>query len=253
MKPLISCENVAFAYDGNTVIRNVDFAIEEGAYLCIVGDNGSGKSTLVKGILGLKTPCQGRIVRAPHLLSHEMGYLPQQSNERRSFPATVTEIVLTGRLGRSRLTPFYSAKDRAAAQAALEQLGMGDAARCSFNELSGGQQQRVLLARAMCTAPDGLRLLILDEPTSGLDPKIRQEFYQIIRDLNSQRGIAIIMVTHDIMSATTYAGHLLYLGRQQEFFGTTHEFRHSTLGRKLMRDSCNGHCTVCGLETEWTS
>ncbi|MCL2756504.1 MAG: metal ABC transporter ATP-binding protein [Coriobacteriia bacterium] len=249
MVPIISCKNVSFSYEGKTVVADVDFAIEQGDYLCVVGENGSGKSTLIKGIIGLKQAAAGRIERAEGLNRTAIGYLPQQSLIQRSFPTSVMEIVLSGRLGSKRFISFYTKNDRVIAARVLEKLGLLELASSSFGELSGGQQQRVLLARALAASPDKLKLLILDEPMNGLDPHIKQELYEVIKRLNED-GLTIIMATHDVNTAVSYASKMLLLDEKQEFFGTAHDFQHTGLGRELMRDSCGGHCAICGLAVD---
>lgn len=245
---LLTCSDVTFSYEDKVVVTGLDFKVEAGDYLCVVGENGSGKSTLIKGLLGLKQPSSGSISYEADLKSSDIGYLPQQNEIQRNFPASVQEVVISGRLGGKGLNPFYSAHDRKVVDETLAALGILDLRDYSYGELSGGQQQRVLLARALCTAPDTLRLLILDEPMSGLDPAIKQELYAIIERLNRQQGITIIVVTHDVQTALTYASHILHLNHSQEFFGTTHDFQHTIAGQELIRDSCGGHCAVCGLE-----
>jgi zinc transport system ATP-binding protein len=247
---LITCENLGFCYEGSLVVSAIDCTVDAGDYLCVVGENGSGKSTLIKGMLGLLPPSEGTISYGEGLKPKDIGYLPQQSAIQRNFPASVLEVVLSGRLSRLGLSPFYSKTDRAAARQALALLGIEDIAKHSFSLLSGGQQQRVLLARALCAAPDGLRILILDEPMNGLDPHVKSELYATIDELNASQGIAVIMVTHDIQTAVKHASHMLVLAGSQEFFGNAHAFQHTQIGQDLMRDSCGGNCVVCGLSLE---
>jgi zinc transport system ATP-binding protein len=246
-EPLITCEGLAFGYDGVPAVRDVTLTIGAGDYLCVVGGNGSGKSTLIKGLLGLLRPLAGSTRLADGLRPIDIGYLPQQNSIQRNFPANVWEVVLSGRLSRLGLSPVYTRRDREAARAALELLAIAELAKYGFGELSGGQQQRALLARALCAAPDGLRILILDEPMNGLDPHAKQELYTTIAEMNRQQGIAMVMVTHDVQTALEYATHILVLEGHQQFFGTAHEFQHTGLGLELMRDSCGGGCAVCGL------
>jgi zinc transport system ATP-binding protein len=244
---LIVCKDVSFRYEGQLAVSGITCAVEEGDYLCIVGENGSGKSTLVRGMLGLLKPSEGSIAFAPTLRPFDVGYLPQQSTIQRGFPASVREVVLSGRLGRLGLSPLYTRRDRAAAHGALDLLGISGLAKAGFSELSGGQQQRVLLARALCAADDGLKILILDEPMNGLDPHVKQEMYACITGLNERQGIAVVMVTHDVQTAVKFARHILVLNGRQEFFGTAHDFEHTAVGADLLRDSCGGTCAVCGL------
>ena len=176
---LITCEHVCLGYDGQTVLRDVNFTVSRGDLLCVVGENGSGKSTLIKGLLGLKAPEQGSITLGDGLVRNEIGYLPQQTQLQRDFPASVAEVVRSGCINQMHGRPFYSRADRARAQENMERMGIEDLAHHSYQALSGGQQQRVLLARALCAAD---RLLILDEATAGLDPMARDEVLDALRD-----------------------------------------------------------------------
>jgi len=212
-----------------------------------MGENGSGKSTLLNGILGLKQPQEGRILYCKDLQKTQIGYLPQQRLIHGNFPASVLEVVLSGRLGHKGPTPFYSKHDKCLACEALALVGAEDLEQEWFGGLSGGQCQRVLIARALTTAPDGLKLLILDEPMNGLDPHARTVLYELIHQLNSERDITVIMVTHDVNTAMHFANRLLLLATHQIFFGTPDEFEGTELGREFMRDACGGHCAVCGI------
>ena len=149
---LITCEHVCLGYDGQTVLRDVNFTVSRGDLLCVVGENGSGKSTLIKGLLGLKAPEQGSITLGDGLVRNEIGYLPQQTQLQRDFPASVAEVVRSGCINQMHGRPFYSRADRARAQENMERMGIEDLAHHSYQALSGGQQQRVLLARAIDAA-----------------------------------------------------------------------------------------------------
>ena len=221
---LISCRNVALAYEGNTIVNGLDFAVNSGDYLCIVGENGSGKSTLMKALLGLKKVSDGSISYGDGLHRKNIGYLPQQTEVQRDFPATVKEIVLSGCLAKGKFTPFYTKNDKRNAAVNMEKLGITDIADRCYRELSGGQQQRVLLARALCAAD---RLLILDEPAAGLDPVVTQEMYDIIDSLNKNDGMTVIMVSHDISHAVNNASHILHIGNTPLFFGTKDDYTES--------------------------
>lgn len=227
---LLECRKVVMGYDGAAVVNSVSFEFERGDYLCIVGENGSGKSTLLKGILGLIPLRGGSVGFSDGLKRTDIGYLPQQTQAQRDFPATVREVVLSGCLNGSR-GPFYSRADRNLANKNMEKLSVTDIARRSYRELSGGQQQRVLLARALCAAKE---LLLLDEPVTGLDPVVTAEFYCLIKKLNRDSGIAVIMVSHDIECAVENANKILHLGeRGVEFFGTTEDYLKSDAGRRF--------------------
>lgn len=226
----ITCKDLSFAYDGETVLSDINFSIDAGAYLCIVGENGSGKSTLMRGILGLKHPSKGEII-FDDLKPTEIGYLPQQTQIQRDFPASVSEVVLSGRLNSMRGRMFCNAEDKAAAAANMERLGIEDIADRCYLELSGGQQQRVLLARAMCATK---KLLLLDEPVTGLDPVAANEMYNLIKLVNLCDNTSVIMISHDIHAAVRYATHILHLGHSQLFFGTTAQYRESDLARRFV-------------------
>lgn len=229
--PLIKCENVSIGYEGQTVVKDLNFAIEKGDCLCIVGENGSGKSTLVKSLLGLKSVEKGRITFGDGLRQNEIGYLPQQNDTQKDFPASVYEVVLSGRLNSRGFHPFYTSGDKREAVEKMELLGIRDLERQCFRDLSGGQKQRVLLARALCATKS---LLLLDEPVTGLDPIVTGEFYQLIRRINRDSGIAVVMVSHDIESAVEDASHILHLQETALFFGTTEDYRRSRIGRKFL-------------------
>jgi zinc transport system ATP-binding protein len=244
---LLTVHDASFAYDGKIAVEGLDFALAAGDYLCVIGENGSGKSTLVGGILGLKQPLCGSIVYEESLKQSQIGYLPQQHFAHGGFPASVLEVVLSGRLGHKGAVPFYTKQDRKLAREALELVGAGALERHWFGGLSGGQRQRVLLARALSTAPDGLRLLILDEPMNGLDPHARADLYARIQRLNSEEHLTVIMVTHDVNTAVHFANRILLLDACQLFYGTPDAFKESESGLDLMRDACGGHCAICGF------
>lgn len=217
----IVCKDAAFEYEGETVVGGLNFTVNKGDYVCIVGENGSGKTTLLNGLLRLKQPQTGSIEFADSLTQNEIGYLPQQKAAQKDFPASVYEVVLSGRLASRGMRPFYTKADRDAATENARRLGISDLLDKCYRELSGGQQQRVLLARALCAAK---KLLLLDEPAAGLDPAATQDLYHIIEETNKETGMAVIMVSHDIPSALKYAGFILHLNHRQEFFGTAAEY-----------------------------
>ncbi|MBQ7302579.1 MAG: metal ABC transporter ATP-binding protein [Clostridia bacterium] len=228
---LFTCRNLSLGYEGKAVIENVNFTVNAGDYLCVVGENGSGKSTLVKGLLGLRAPIAGDIAVGEGLKAGEIGYLPQQTPAQRDFPASVQEVVLSGFLNRLGRRLFYSRDERKQALAEMERLGISHLKNHSYQELSGGQQQRVLLARALCATG---KLLLLDEPAAGLDPVVTAQLYELIRLINRERGITVIMVSHDIPAAVRYADHILHLGHETTFFGTTEDYVQSAFGKRFL-------------------
>ena len=225
------CRDVSLGYDGKVIAEHISFEINSGDYLCIVGENGSGKSTLVRAMLKLHEPMSGEITTGDGVLPTDIGYLPQQTEVQRDFPASVREIVLSGFTGHLGAKPFYSHEQKVAAMRAMERLGIDSLARHCYRELSGGQQQRVLLARALCATK---KILLLDEPAAGLDPKVTGEMYSLIENLNREDGITIIMVSHDIAAAIRYATHILHIGHKRNFFGTKEEYIKSEDGRAFI-------------------
>ena len=222
MNPIIKCEHTDFGYENHDAVIDLNLEIYPGDYLCVVGENGSGKSTLIKGILGLLKPTGGTLAVADELKRGGIGYLPQQTAAQKDFPATVQEVVLSGTLSRRGNRPFYSMAERKLAAHNLERLGMEHLKNKCYRELSGGQQQRVLIARALCATE---QLLILDEPITGLDPSAIQDFYHLIKKLNREDGITIIMVSHDIGNVISQANKILHLHRKVVFCGTAEEYK----------------------------
>lgn len=218
---LIACENVSLGYGARVVVKDLSFTVGAGDYLCIVGENGAGKSTLVKTLLGLQKPLSGKIF-LNGFTAGDIGYLPQQTQIQKDFPASVEEIVLSGCLARKKILPFYTSEDKQIAAQNTARLGIASLATKCFRELSGGQQQRVLLARALCAAK---KILLLDEPIAGLDPEAAADMYKIIAALNRD-GVTIIMISHDVQEAIKYASHVLHIG-EKIFFGTREDFRNA--------------------------
>lgn len=239
VEPLIQCRHVDFGYDNQDAVIDVNMDVEPGDYLCIVGENGSGKSTLMKGLLGLLKPSAGSLTVAEDLKRTGIGYLPQQTAAQRDFPATVHEVVLSGCLSRRGRLPFYSKKEKDIAAANMEKLGITLLKDRCYRELSGGQQQRVLIARALCATT---RLLILDEPITGLDPTAIQEFYAMIRRLNREDGVAILMVSHDLRNAVEEANKILHLQKRVLFYGPAHDYMNSRAAGHFFHEKEQGKC-----------
>ena len=231
MNPIIKCEHTDFGYENHDAVIDLNLEIYPGDYLCVVGENGSGKSTLIKGMLGLLKPTGGTLTVADELKRGGIGYLPQQTAAQKDFPATVQEVVLSGTLSRRGNRPFYSMAERKLAAHNLERLGMEHLKNKCYRELSGGQQQRVLIARALCATE---QLLILDEPITGLDPSAIQDFYHLIKKLNREDGITIIMVSHDIGNVISQANKILHLHRRVVFCGTAEAYRQSVAGKEFL-------------------
>lgn len=239
MEPLIKCEHVDLGYENQDAVINVNMEVCPGDYLCIVGENGSGKSTLIKGLLGLLKPSGGKLTVAEELKTTGIGYLPQQTAAQKDFPASVREVVLSGCLSRRGRRPFYSKTEKDIASANMEKLGITQLANQCYRELSGGQQQRVLIARALCATRE---LLILDEPITGLDPMAIQDFYSMIRKLNREDKVAIIMVSHDLRNAVEEANKILHLQKQVLFYGPAHDYMNSKAAGHFFHEKEQGEC-----------
>ena len=201
----IKCIDLDIGYDGKAVVSGLNLKINDGDYLCIVGENGSGKTTLMKTLLGL-IPLLGGSIQG--LNKNDIGYLPQISDIQKEFPATVEEVVLSGT---KKL--FYRKKEKDLMMFNLERLNITNLSKCKFSELSGGQRQRVLLARALCASK---KILLLDEPVSGLDPKATAMMYEIIDKLNKEDGMTIIMISHDLNGSLKYASNVLNIGENND-------------------------------------
>ena len=234
---IFECKDVTLGYENKVVAKNLNFKIDQGDYLCVVGENGTGKSTLIKTLLGLIKPLNGEVIANVQGKNHKgVGYLPQQTQAQKDFPASVWEVVLSGVLNNDHRCPFYNKKDKAEAEKNMEKLNILDLKKRCYRELSGGQQQRVLLARALCATDS---VLILDEPVTGLDPAASMEFYETIKDLNKKENVTIIMVSHDIKNALNYATHILHLEQENDFFGTVEEYKKSNVSTMFLGGVAN--------------
>ncbi len=218
---ILSCNQLNVQYDQTQALKDVSFELNEGDYLCIIGDNGSGKSTLMKSILGLISPKSGSIKYGRNLKGNDIGYLPQQTLVQRDFPASVYEVVLSGCLNKKGWRPFYTKAEKQRALDNIKKLKIEHLTHKCYRDLSGGQQQRVLIARALCASE---KILLLDEPVTGLDPVTTANLYQLIEELNKEYNMSIIMVTHDMNSGLKHATKILKLNKEVLFYGTPDEY-----------------------------
>jgi len=220
MSVILSAYDLGFSYGTEPVLQNVSFEVQAGMYIGIVGPNGSGKTTLLKTLLGFMQPSAG----TASLFSKDsstfrdwqrIGYLSQKaSNFNPYFPATVEEVISWGIFPRS-------TQDHKKTEQIMERLAIKDLRKVLVGKLSGGQQQRVFLARALVNAPE---LLILDEPSTALDPASRNSFFELLRKINKEQGVTILLVTHDIGTIGEHATQLLYLDKRVIFFGAFQDF-----------------------------
>jgi zinc transport system ATP-binding protein len=221
-------DGVTFGYGETPVVEDVSFDIEAGEFLGLVGPNGSGKSTLVRLLLGLDRPDAGSVRlfgEAAHTVDTgtRVGYVAQTAaTAGRKMPVTVREVV---RMGRYPHVPHgrFRDEDHEAIEDALDTVGLTDLDSRRLGELSGGQRQRVFIARVLATDAD---LLVLDEPTVGVDAASREDFFDLLADLNRE-GMTVILVEHDIGVVTTYATRVACLNRQLYFHGDTDRFTQS--------------------------
>lgn len=229
----LRCENISVGYEDGIVVSDVSFELNRGDYVCIVGENGAGKSSLLKGILGLARIQGGKLEYGDGMSRADVGYLPQQKDYQKNFPATVKEVVMSGFLNKMGLRPYYNRAEKAKAMEILSDFGMADYVKASFGSLSGGQKQRVLLARAMCATD---KLLLLDEPTTGLDPVATEELYELLKRLNREKKTTILMVSHDLNKAVSDAGLILHVNKRSGcgYFGPADKYLDSEAARHFL-------------------
>ena len=229
----LRCENISVGYEDGIVVSDVSFELNRGDYVCIVGENGAGKSSLLKGILGLAKIQGGKLEYGDGMSRADVGYLPQQKDYQKNFPATVKEVVMSGFLNKMGLRPYYNRAEKAKAMEILSDFGMADYVRASFGSLSGGQKQRVLLARAMCATD---KFLLLDEPTTGLDPVATEELYELLKRLNREKKTTILMVSHDLNKAVSDAGLILHVNKRSGcgYFGPADKYLDSEAARHFL-------------------
>lgn len=219
---LITLRDVTIAFEGVPAVEHVSYQVNRGDYMVLIGENGSGKSTLMRAMLGLVHPCAGTVRYGDGLKRNQIGYLPQQTAVQRDFPASVEEVVLSGCINQLGSRFFYGKNLQRKAHEKMALLDIENLSEKPYRTLSGGQQQRVLLARALC-ATDAL--LLLDEPVTGLDPGSTQDLYGLIRRLNREHGVSIVMVSHDLHGSMADANKVLVVDRGVSFCGSIEEYR----------------------------
>lgn len=226
MKYLIELENVGVSYGEVRVLEGVTFAVEAGDFLGIIGPNGSGKTTLLRVMLGLAPPDAGdvRLFGRPPALFRQwerLGYVPQKAAIEAALPATVEEVVATGLVASLGILRRIGSAERTRIHDALQQVGMAPHAATRIGVLSTGQQQRVLIARALVSSPE---LLVLDEPTGGVDPEAQTTFYGLLQHLHRERGVTLVLVSHDIGVVAKEVNKLACLNRRLVFHGRPGDF-----------------------------
>ena len=212
---IVEMKDVWFAYNGQTVLQNVNLNIRQEDFIAMIGPNGGGKTTLLKLMLGLLEPAKGSIRvmgKSTGKASHHIGYVPQDVHINRNFPITAIDVVLMGKLEPKKRLTRGSRQGRRDALQALERMEMAAHADSKVGELSGGQRQRVFIARALVTQP---QLLLLDEPTASIDTKGQADFFRLLKTLN--KDVAILVVSHDLMAISTYVKSVACVNKRLHF------------------------------------
>lgn len=210
--PAIEISGLSFAFNGEPVLEGVNLTVQARDFAAMVGPNGGGKTTLLKLILGLLAPSGGCVLvlgQTPTRARAQIGYMPQHTQVDHSFPVTVMDVVLMGRLACAGRLWGYGRADRLAASKSLEQVGLGGLAGRPFHDLSGGQRQRVLIARALAGEP---KLLLLDEPTANVDVRGEREVFELLKELNQR--IAVVVVSHDLGFVSPYVRSVICVNRR---------------------------------------
>jgi zinc transport system ATP-binding protein len=229
----IQIDHLNFSYGPVTVLEDAQLTLGEREFVSIVGPNGGGKTTLLKIILGLLEPQSGSISvfgKTPMVGRKWIGYLPQYTSLDSQFPVTALDVVLMGRLGKTRTLGFYTKSDRDIACAMLSRVGLDKLHNRPLNALSGGQKQRVLIARALVSEP---KLLLLDEPTSSLDDYVEQELFDLLQELNKE--LTIVVVSHDVAYVSRYVEKVICVNR------VVHTHPVSEIDENLIHDMYGEH------------
>lgn len=226
---IIKCENLCVSYDNSMVVHDASFEICEGDYVIVVGENGSGKSTLIKTLLGLLSPSSGTLSFGKNFRQSDIGYLAQQNEVKREFPASVIEVVMSGFCGKKRFLPFYTKAQKQQAADTLKKLDMSGYEKHPIAELSGGQTRRVLLARALCSAK---KMLLCDEPCAGLDSHGTKQLYSTLKRL-SDDDITVVMVTHDVANSLEYATKVIHMANDKVYCMGKDEYKLSSFYNDL--------------------
>ncbi len=226
---IIELQNVSFSYTSEEVVKDVSLQIHKGDYLGIIGPNGGGKSTLLKLMLGILKPKKGSVQIFGTDIEkfkewYKIGYVQQRTSIEMNFPITVEEVVAMGRYGKRGLFHFPTNEDKEKTLQALKQVDMLPFANRRISDLSGGQQQRVFIARALAAEPE---VIVLDEPTVGVDIKSQQQFYGLLKKLNKELSITLVLATHDINVIIDQSTELACVDQTLVYYGDPSEFKKS--------------------------
>lgn len=226
MQSIIEIDKVSFSYHKEEAVKNASLTIQKGDYAGIVGPNGGGKSTLIKLMLGLLKPESGRIKLFGEDVDKfkdwfKIGYIPQRTYIEINIPLTVAEMVKMGRYGRLGLFKKPQETDEKKVYEALSYVDMLEYRDKQVSNLSGGQEQRVIIARALASEPE---VIFLDEPTVGVDVKTQKQFYKLLRKLNKELHLTLILVSHELDVVAHESNKLAYINHTLEYFGEPTEF-----------------------------
>jgi len=252
MDQVISCRTVDVSINGRPVLEQITFSVETGQLVGIIGPNGAGKTTLLRAILGLVPIDRGSILvlglPVAQVTSRrgKIGYMPQRQLFEKHFPFSVADVVHSGLLNRSTIFKRIEKADQRVMEA-LALVGMENFARRPFKDLSGGEQQRVLLARSLVRNPE---LLLLDEPNAGLDFPAQQKFLDLLQRLRNERKLAIILVSHDLLSAASFVDLLICINRVMHLHGHPGEVLKSATLKDAYRCQYDFLSNSIGLDGE---
>jgi zinc transport system ATP-binding protein len=223
---IIELDKVSFSYAQEEVIKDVSLSIHKGDYVGIIGPNGGGKSTLLKLMLGILSPDQGSIKLFGKNCQDfknwsKIGYVPQRAFIEMGTPVTVEEIVSMGRYGKRGLLHFPNKEDKEKTLFALKEVDMLEHKNRQIGDLSGGQQQRAFIARALASEPE---IIFLDEPTVGVDIKTQKQFYTLLRKLNKELDLTLVLASHELDVVAHESTELVYINRTIVYYGNPEEF-----------------------------
>ena len=223
---IIEVKGLSFAYNGEEVLKNISFCVKRGDFTGLLGPNGSGKTTLIKLVLGLLKAEKGNIKLFGQDINRfkdwrEIGYLEQKTTPPRLMPLTAFDVARLGLLSTKKMPRIFNARDNRLTEEIMALTKCLEYKDKLFSELSGGQQQRVLLARTLINKPS---LIILDEPSTALDSSSRENFFEMISQINKNAETAVLVITHDIADIGKYVNNFIILDKEIIFCGDKREF-----------------------------
>ncbi|MGQ9801570.1 MAG: metal ABC transporter ATP-binding protein [Candidatus Saccharicenans sp.] len=235
---IVRVERVTFSYDSVPTLLDINLSIYRGDFLAVIGPNGSGKTTLLKIIVGLLKPQQGRVWLFGQPQENfeqwfRLGYIQQKAtNFDPVFPISVEEVIATSLYSVRKLKGLSRKQVKEKIGEVLRTVGLESMARKSMNSLSGGQQQRSLIARALASEPE---ILLLDEPTTGVDYLAQENFYDLLGQLNQDKNLTIVLVTHDYGVVNRHVNRVACLNQKLIYHGEHAEFCQSSIVQELLR------------------